>query len=186
MTEEEADHFMQLGIKAVIELRSTEEYRRASGSKVLGKYYTPYIGKVCKDPNKVSSPRRRYFVNMMTREYATSVYNQVNFIVRFATPVILLVDWLFGCNLTVRVYSHLVINQQSLAEWYMNILEHAKPEVVNIMRLLLEGDNVPVLVNCAHGKDRTGIIIALILSCLGVEDEAIAQDYSLSQVRHPV
>lgn len=185
VTEEEADRFMQLGIKAIIELRTREEYRRASGSKILGKHYTPYVGKVCKDPSKVSSPRKRYFVNLMTREYAMTVYNQVNFIVRFSTPVLLFVDWLFGCNLTVKMYSHLVINRQSLAEWYMDILEHAKPEVADIMRLLLESNNVPVLVNCAHGKDRTGIIIALILGCLEVESEAIAQDYSLSEVRQP-
>ncbi|WP_285104776.1 tyrosine-protein phosphatase [Promicromonospora sp. MEB111] len=35
----------------------------------------------------------------------------------------------------------------------------------------------PVLVHCAAGRDRTGMITALLLSLTGVEHEAIAQDY---------
>lgn len=35
----------------------------------------------------------------------------------------------------------------------------------------------PVLVHCAAGRDRTGMITALLLSLTGVEHEAIAEDY---------
>ncbi|KAK3311521.1 protein-tyrosine phosphatase-like protein [Chaetomium strumarium] len=38
----------------------------------------------------------------------------------------------------------------------------------------------PVLVHCTAGKDRTGVIIALILALCGLEDEAIATEYSLT------
>lgn len=183
VTEEEADRFLKLGIKSIIDLRTKQEYSRASGAKVLGKYYATCEGRICTVP---SNPRKRYFISLMTKEYAKMVYNQVNFAVRCITPVVLLVDWLFRCELTMKLFSHLVINRQSLAEWYMDILEHAKPQVLDIMRLLVAGDNVPMLVNCAHGKDRTGIIIALILGCLDVADEVIAQDYSLSEVRYSV
>jgi protein-tyrosine phosphatase len=37
-----------------------------------------------------------------------------------------------------------------------------------------------VLVHCHAGKDRTGIVVALILSYLGVSDSAIAEDYALT------
>ena len=183
VTEEEADQFLKLGIKSIIDLRTKQEYNRASGAKILSKYYSTCDGKICKVP---SDPRKRYFISLMTKEYAKMVYSQVNCMVRSITPVIMLVDWLFHCNLTIKLFSHLVINRQSLAEWYVDILEHAKPQVVGIMRLLVEGSNIPVLVNCAHGKDRTGMIIALILGCLDVKDEVIARDYSLSEVRYRV
>jgi protein-tyrosine phosphatase len=39
---------------------------------------------------------------------------------------------------------------------------------------------LPALVHCSAGKDRTGIVIALILAVLGVPDELIGADYSLS------
>lgn len=41
---------------------------------------------------------------------------------------------------------------------------------------------VPILINCAAGKDRTGVGAALILSALGVSREAIAQDYLRSNL----
>lgn len=40
--------------------------------------------------------------------------------------------------------------------------------------------NLPVIIHCTAGKDRTGIIIALLLALLGVPDETILADYSLS------
>lgn len=44
------------------------------------------------------------------------------------------------------------------------------------------GDTLPALVHCSAGKDRTGVVIALILAVLGVPDEVIATDYALSAV----
>ena len=36
------------------------------------------------------------------------------------------------------------------------------------------------LVHCAHGKDRTGILVAIVLAILGVSDELILDDYELT------
>ncbi|KAK4215874.1 tyrosine-protein phosphatase [Rhypophila decipiens] len=45
-----------------------------------------------------------------------------------------------------------------------------------------EVEVTPCMVHCTAGKDRTGIIVAIVLSLLGVEDEAIAHDYSLTDL----
>jgi len=45
---------------------------------------------------------------------------------------------------------------------------------------LTSDDAFPALVHCTAGKDRTGVVIALILAVLGVPDEIIAADYALS------
>jgi protein tyrosine/serine phosphatase len=39
-----------------------------------------------------------------------------------------------------------------------------------------------VLIHCHGGKDRTGIVAAVVLSYLGVSDEAIAGDYALTMI----
>jgi protein-tyrosine phosphatase len=44
-------------------------------------------------------------------------------------------------------------------------------------------DGLPVLVHCTAGKDRTGFMIAMLLEALGVEREAIIEDYLLSAHR---
>ena len=192
LTDAELEQFLELGIKSIIDLRRNREYIKADGDKILDRAYQPCVLKKgeIKDwrssrkmPSGGSLRGRRYLVNLMTIELIKNVVYQVNFIVRYSSLLLLAVDWFFGSHLFVRVFSHLVSNRQTLAEQYMVMLEHTKPVVADIMRLLLDASNVPVLIHCAHGKDRTGVIVALVLGCLEVEHEIIATDYALSQVR---
>lgn len=50
-----------------------------------------------------------------------------------------------------------------------------------IVRHLLAHPRQPILIHCTLGKDRTGIVFALLLSLVGVPDEAIATEYILSE-----
>lgn len=45
------------------------------------------------------------------------------------------------------------------------------------MRVFAKTNHLPALVHCAHGKDRTGVVIMLLLMACGVPHEAIVQDY---------
>lgn len=54
-----------------------------------------------------------------------------------------------------------------------------------ILRQLAEDDRaLPVLIHCTAGKDRTGITIGMILAVLGVPEDVILADYSLSNRFH--
>jgi protein-tyrosine phosphatase len=43
-----------------------------------------------------------------------------------------------------------------------------------------EAPDVPILVHCASGKDRTGVVVAVLLMTLGVPREVVVEEYLLS------
>ena len=49
-----------------------------------------------------------------------------------------------------------------------------------IFNILLENNSGPVLFHCSAGKDRTGVVTAVILTALGIDKEIIYQDYLLT------
>jgi protein-tyrosine phosphatase len=65
-------------------------------------------------------------------------------------------------------------------ESYVLSLEHARTAVRDAIESLAGPGALPALVHCAAGKDRTGILVALILDLLGVPEREIEADYCAS------
>ena len=65
---------------------------------------------------------------------------------------------------------------------YQRLLEHNSGSYVRALEVIAGPDRHPVLFHCAAGKDRTGVLAALILACLDVAEPAIVADYAASDV----
>jgi len=46
-----------------------------------------------------------------------------------------------------------------------------------------DASSYPLVFHCAAGKDRTGVLAALVLSILGVDRSVIIEDYVITQTR---
>jgi protein-tyrosine phosphatase len=53
-------------------------------------------------------------------------------------------------------------------------------KAVQALEMIADPKNHPLVFHCAVGKDRTGILAALLLTLLGVKETDIIQDYTLS------
>jgi protein-tyrosine phosphatase len=67
-------------------------------------------------------------------------------------------------------------------QWNRAVLDHAQPEMAAALRVAAEAPPGPLLFHCVAGKDRTGLVAALLLALAEVEPDAIAADYALSAV----
>jgi protein-tyrosine phosphatase len=63
---------------------------------------------------------------------------------------------------------------------YRYMVGECADAIAEAIKVLCAADALPGLVHCSAGKDRTGIVVALVLAVLGVPDEVIAADYALS------
>jgi protein-tyrosine phosphatase len=74
-------------------------------------------------------------------------------------------------------------NLTNLGEFYLDLM-HKKEfgtQVVEALEMIADPTNHPLVFHCAVGKDRTGILTAMLLKLLGVREADIIEDYTLSE-----
>jgi protein-tyrosine phosphatase len=67
------------------------------------------------------------------------------------------------------------------SQYYKFVLRQHPGEIRSFFSFLAETNNLPLLFHCAHGKDRTGIMTALLLMSLGTPRDVITADYLQSR-----
>ncbi|MEP7111690.1 MAG: tyrosine-protein phosphatase [Ilumatobacteraceae bacterium] len=63
---------------------------------------------------------------------------------------------------------------------YQEMLTVGAPRFAKAFEALAEPDALPAVFHCAAGKDRTGLLAALLLGSLGVSHDDIVADYTLT------
>ncbi len=63
---------------------------------------------------------------------------------------------------------------------YVSMLQDGGSSVATAVTLLADPANLPAVFHCSVGKDRTGVLAAVVLGLLGVPEELIVDDYALS------
>ena len=82
-----------------------------------------------------------------------------------------------------RVVPHEQREEGDLSHFYVTYLEQAGNAVIEALRVVADPSSGPVVVHCAAGKDRTGVIVALALRVAGVQRDEIVADYALTGER---
>jgi protein-tyrosine phosphatase len=70
--------------------------------------------------------------------------------------------------------------QVSKEGWKSLVLEQLGGELARVLRVIAAATPGPLLFHCVAGKDRTGLLAAVLLALADVKPEAIAADYAIS------
>lgn len=71
-------------------------------------------------------------------------------------------------------------SQELMVDGYRTIAEEGVSSYEQVMKVVLDQSNWPVLIHCNAGKDRAGIATTLILEAVGVDRETIMEEYLLT------
>jgi protein-tyrosine phosphatase len=83
----------------------------------------------------------------------------------------------------IRVLSEAAPSHAAATELvYLRFLDHCRPSFVRAVEAVATAPGL-VVFHCYAGKDRTGLVAAILLRLAGVPVEVIAEDYALSAAR---
>lgn len=90
-----------------------------------------------------------------------------------------------NCSIEHRPYDQAQLSLATdpvrfLADRYAEVAGDGIAEIGQALRIMASDGSAPLVIHCASGKDRTGLLAALVLSLLGVPDDDIAADYALT------
>lgn len=70
--------------------------------------------------------------------------------------------------------------QNKLGHLYILMLEHSQEALLDVFRTIIKRPDGAIMFHCAHGKDRTGLIAALLYLLAGVRRQDIIRNYAES------
>ena len=85
-------------------------------------------------------------------------------------------------NLVGRVASGEIagVDEAFMTDIYLSLLSRFAAEIGAVVTLAADPDRHALVFHCAAGKDRTGLVAALLLAALGVSEGDILDDYELT------
>jgi protein-tyrosine phosphatase len=81
----------------------------------------------------------------------------------------------------ISVLGKNVMQPRGLVGLGTDTLDYSGKEVKEVFDILAKEQSYPVVIHCTQGKDRTGLIILLVLLLCGVDAETISADYVKSE-----
>ncbi|KIW80547.1 hypothetical protein Z517_07163 [Fonsecaea pedrosoi CBS 271.37] len=169
-------------IKTIIDLRSKTEHinaaKKRSGAAVAAQpAVTPSSNEAIAEPLQIPGIRYEH-INLNGKGFERHLIWQLKYTS--------LAKLLFLMALGYRTEGISVLGKQlmlprGLIGLGIDTLDHSQPEIKQVFDVLADEAGWPVMINCTQGKDRTGMIILLVLLLCDIDLNAASKDYAKSE-----
>ncbi|WP_105438401.1 tyrosine-protein phosphatase [Neorhizobium sp. T25_13] len=86
---------------------------------------------------------------------------------------------LFSALAPVEMMANAVLSFD-MGDRYCQAIDDCQPAIAEVLKTIADAPDGAVLFHCSAGKDRTGVISALLLANAGVDEATIVEDYALT------
>lgn len=170
-----------LGIKTFIDLRSKTEHINAA--KKYASSDSQHIHDSAHSYQHLGTPLHipgiRYVeINLNGGSFERALLWQLGYI----SLIHLL--WLMACGYredAISILGREVMLPRGLIGLGIDTLDYSTSEIRDVFTRLSDKSTYPILVHCTQGKDRTGLIVLLVLMLCGVTQDAMRDDYRRSE-----
>ncbi|KAF7712239.1 Uncharacterized protein PECH_003786 [Penicillium ucsense] len=180
----------ELHIATVIDLRSQTEHQMATRKRrteLVSAGATPQEADLTKipvpnDPDEhiCKIPESQHlFISLTGKSFERALLSRLDWMSYLRVITLALTGYRTDA---VRIIGETVMQPRGLIGLAQDSLESSMSELRTIFTTLATSAAYPVLIHCTQGKDRTGIIILLLLLLVGVRMDAVADDYGRSEL----
>ncbi|KXJ93150.1 tyrosine/serine protein phosphatase [Microdochium bolleyi] len=168
----------EMGIRTVLDLRTKTEHLKQAEKRAADIRVPALLASNEALAEPVQIPGMNYLeIKVTGRKFERYLLSQLSWLAFFK----FLFLFLFGFRMqAISVIGREVMLPRGLVGLGILTMEQSGNEVAEALRAFSSPGALPILVHCTQGKDRTGLIVALVLLVLGTPLEAISHDYLLS------
>ena len=168
----------------MLQVESMTNIRDLGGYETQSGYYTKshkFIRST--NPSKLTDEEKEYLYNYGIRLQIDlrsdfEIEQQPSSLIGYKDIEYIRIDLMKTKNLNVLPKE--IANYKDLAGFYIYMLEANKEQFKELFEVFYDHPYDAIMFNCSAGKDRTGVIAALLLDLAGCHDYDIVKDYSES------
>jgi len=180
-TAEDVRHIVdKLGIKTILDLRTTAESSLDIGENLLRREYTVVPeGSLFKhtEIERLREDHRRMLYQIPIIPSNLSFLRELPYTAKAKLA--------FYSAFGYTTESHRIIGDMmtnlKLQGLYRLILKTSWKNLLKALEILSDPKNYPVMIHCTQGKDRTGMLVSLIMHMCQVPQSVITSDYAKSE-----
>ncbi|KAF1920102.1 protein-tyrosine phosphatase-like protein [Ampelomyces quisqualis] len=167
------------GIRSVIDLRTKTEHMEQAQKRdanIKASAAIPHTNDQVAQPLKISD-MAYHKINFNGSSFSRMLMSKLSWFEFFRLVFLMLCGQRLDAIKIIAPH----MEDMGLVGLAKSSLDVCKSEVKQVFDVLADQQSWPVLVHCTQGKDRTGLIVMLLLFLLGVDEAAIDEDYRLSE-----
>ncbi|KAF7326928.1 Tyrosine serine protein [Mycena venus] len=155
----------EYGLQTVIDLRTKSEHIKQAQTQGANRY------------RPANGPWDVIYIHFAGRNFEMNMLKQL----KWWQIIWFLMLMIFQFRMAaIRILGRNVLGPKGLVGLSKDSLRFCQAEICEALEVFTDFKSYPVLIHCTQGKDRSGLVVMLILFVLGVPLEQVKADYALS------